>query len=93
MEYLVRIVVSIVSITISALELLIMARAIVSWFPIDEDGPILHFLYLTTEPFLAPLRALLERISSLRDLPMDLAPFLAVMILMIVKTLLPTIHF
>ena len=93
MEYLIEIVVGIVSITISVLELLIMARVVVSWFPIDEEGPILNFLYLATETFLAPIRAVLERIRSLNDLPLDLAPFFAVMILMIIKILLPQVRF
>ena len=39
--------------------LILIARAILSWFPIGPDSgfaPIVRFLYAVTEPILAPLR-------------------------------------
>jgi YggT family protein len=42
--------------------LILIGRAVLSWFPPSEDSPInpiRRFLYLVTEPVLAPLRRII----------------------------------
>ena len=41
-----------------ALQVCMFVRAILSWFPIRDDYPILLFTTLITEPIVAPIRAL-----------------------------------
>ena len=33
---------------------MMLARAVVSWLPVDEDHPIINFLYTVTEPVIMP---------------------------------------
>ena len=61
-------------------ELLFIARAILSWFPMMSMGGISDFLYTMTEPIVAPIRNVLWKIPFLQGLPIDLS-FLVVFLL------------
>ena len=50
---------SVVNLFISAMLLLMLIRAILSWLPINDEHPIVEFLYAVTEFVVAPVRALL----------------------------------
>ena len=52
----------------------IFARAIISWFPIDPQGPIVRTLNAITEPVLEPLRRVIPRIGML-----DITPLVAML--------------
>ncbi len=93
MQAIIQIITGVVTVAITALQLLIMIRAITSWFPIDEESAFMNFLYFMTEPLLAPLRAILERIPLLRDLPIDASSLVAMILLMLIGAFLPEIHF
>ena len=50
--------------------LVLFARAILSWFPIRSDSPlvpVVRFLHTVTEPLLAPLAAIANLLDSLFD--------------------------
>jgi YggT family protein len=53
----------------------ILARALVSWFPIDKNGPIVQFLNTVTDPLLDPLRKVIPPIGMI-DVPPMVAMFL-----------------
>ena len=93
MQPVVHVFVNHVLITISILELLILVRAITSWLPLEDDSPVLNFLYLTTEPILAPIRALLDRIPFMRNLPIDASTLVAYLLLSILSAFLPEVRF
>ncbi len=93
MQPVVQVFVNLVLIIISILELLILVRAITSWFPLDDDSPLLNFLYLATEPILAPIRALLELIPFMRNLPIDASTLVAYLLLTILSAFLPEVRF
>lgn len=78
-----------VGLLITAMQFLMMLRAIVSWLPIDEDSNLVNFLYAMTEPLIVPVRALLSRFDWLNDLPIDISFFVSFMLLSIVRILLP----
>lgn len=62
------------------LEMLILFRALLSWFPQMRDSAVADFLYRVTEPVILPFRKLLNRFEALRSIPLDfsvLAAFLA----------------
>ena len=62
----------------------IIARAILSWFTVSPVNPISVFLTRVTEPVLAPVRRYIPRTGTL-----DLAPFVAIVLLQfVVKWLL-----
>ena len=59
----------IIRIAFSLFELLILARILISWFPIDPYNPIVQFLHQATEPILAPVRRRLPQMGMF-----DLSP-------------------
>ena len=69
-------VIVLIAFLVQALGFAIFARAIVSWFPIDRDGPVVQALDAITEPILDPLRRVLPSIGAL-----DLSPMVAIIVL------------
>lgn len=73
---------------LTLLQYLMLLTAIISWIP-QLYGTKLHsFLYGCTEPVIAPVRKLLDRIPALRDFPLDISFMAAYFVLMILKRLL-----
>lgn len=70
-----------VSVLLSAVQLLMLIRAIMSWFPVDEDSAFLRFVYTTTEPIILPLRLLFERFGWFEGMPIDMPFFVTFMLL------------
>ncbi len=63
---------------------LVLARVLLSWFPVDRNNPIIDFLYRVTEPILAPFRVVIP----LGMMGIDLSPILAFFFLDIFRRLL-----
>ncbi len=71
---------------LSVIETAIMLRWILSWF-IDPYSRIIQLLAAVTEPFVAPIRALLSRFMG--DMPMiDFSPMLAMLLIGVLKQVL-----
>ena len=70
---------------LSVLEVCMLLRALLSWFPIRDDNPILLFVCMVTEPIVAPVRALFERFGWFQDSPLDVS-FLAAYLLLSIVT-------
>ena len=71
-----------------ALQFLLLARAIVSWLPLDEDNPIENFLYTVTEPVIAPVRAVIEHFGWFEGLPIDMSFFITFILLSVIHIFL-----
>jgi YggT family protein len=54
----------------------IFARSLLSWFPIDKNGPVFQFLDAVTDPILMPLRKIVPNIGML-----DITPMVAIFVL------------
>lgn len=65
---------------------LTIVRAIVSWFQPSPRNPLVRILYLTTEPFLAPIRRLLLRYVPPTGL--DFSPLLLILLLILLQRFL-----
>jgi YggT family protein len=65
------------------LELLILARIILSWTDPAGRGPFATFILGATEPILAPIRRVLPRTGML-----DLSPFIVILVLGMVLRLI-----
>ena len=61
----------------------IFARAIISWFPIDQNGPVVRALDAITEPILEPLRRVVPRVGMI-----DITPMVAIVLIFAIITLL-----
>lgn len=74
---------------ISLIDALIFIRAILSFFPIKRNNPIIRILYTLTEPVLAPIRQLLAK-SPLGGpgMMLDFSPVLAFILLEVIRNVL-----
>lgn len=88
MELFISIVVGTAQALLSILELCMLIRAILSWFPLKDDNPILLFVTMVTEPIVMPVRALFEKMGWFQDMPIDISFFVAYILLSVISTLL-----
>ena len=73
-------------------ETLIFLRAILSWLPIDGDGLIPRLIYALTEPVIIPVRAVLSYFGlDAEESPVDFAPLITMLLLMMIGLFLPKI--
>lgn len=70
-------------------EMLIFAEVIISWIMPNSNNEIVRIIRSLTEPLLAPGRKLQQRLSP--DLPLDFSPFIALILLDLVKSLIISI--
>jgi YggT family protein len=61
----------------------IVGRALLSWFPMNPNNPLVRVLNEITEPILEPLRRVIPRLGII-----DLTPMIAIVLLMAVGELL-----
>ncbi len=92
MDLLIYFLVSAVRLFLTIEQLLFLARAILSWLFMAEDGVIPNFLHAMTEPLILPVRALLNRFEAIRDFPIDIAFLVTVMLMSVIQMLLPTVN-
>ena len=78
-------VAEILSIVVRILQILIVARAIISWVNPDPYNPIVIFLKKVTEPILYPIRKLLPIGMSMG---IDLSPIIALLALVFIDSFL-----
>jgi YggT family protein len=69
-----------VQILVWILQIAIIGRALLSWFPIDPRSPLVTVLNEITEPVLAPLRRVVPRIGMI-----DITPMVAIFVLYIIQ--------
>lgn len=69
------------SLILRLLQVMLFLRAILSWFPMEQDNPIMRIVYEVTEPLILPVRTLLYRMfPAMQRFPIDIS-FLVVFIL------------
>ena len=76
-----------VVIILSVLQLAMLIRAIMSWFP-TESNKFENFLYSITEPIIFPIRRLFEKMNWFQGLPIDVSFFVTFLLLSVVLLLL-----
>jgi len=69
---------------------MLFARILVSWFPGAKNSQVINILFLLTEPILAPIRSVLQRMQSGNvngNRPMfDLSPLIAILLVQVVRS-------
>ena len=70
---------------LAAIEYAILFRAILSWF-IDPFSPFMGFLAQITEPFIAPVRALINRFFG-KPRMYDFAPLVTMVLLTLLRNM------
>jgi len=72
-----------VNLLFNILTFAILIRALISWFPIAPDSPLIRLLDDVTEPILAPLRRIVPRLGMF-----DITPIVAMFALQIIQQIL-----
>ncbi len=88
MDYVIYIIKSVVVLFLSAVQLAMLARAILSWFPMQENK-LTGFLYAVTEPFITPIRLLFYKLNWFQNLPIDLSFLVSYLIISMALMILP----
>ena len=88
MHQLVYVITATLSLLLSAIQLLMLIRAILSWFPMEEDSNLIHFIYMATEPVILPVRSLLDHFGLFEGMPIDMSFFITFMLISIIRMLL-----
>ncbi len=61
----------------------IIARALISWVPVNPDNPAIRLLDQITEPIIAPLRRVIPPIGG----AIDITPIVALIVIQIVQAI------
>ncbi len=80
-----------VNLLLSAVSIAMLLRMLLSFFVFDEDSRLLNFLAIVTEPFIAPVRALLVRFNIGQDSPIDWSFSLTYLLIAIAQMFLPSL--
>ncbi len=72
-----------VRLLVTILQIAIIGRAILSWFPVSPTSPLVSILNEITEPVLAPLRRVVPRIGMI-----DISPMVAIFVLYIIQSVI-----
>ncbi len=65
-----------------------LARAILSWFPMNSNK-FSDFIYSITEPFIYPVRMLFDKMGWFSGLPIDIAFLVTYLLISIILVFLP----
>ena len=76
-------VIAVVAYLLQFLGFAIFARSIISWFPIDKNGPVFQALGAITDPILEPLRKVIPPLGML-----DISPMVAMVVLFLLSEFL-----
>ena len=92
MDLFVRLIIGIAQAILFTLEIAMLIRAILSWFPVNDDNLLSRIAFVVTEPIIAPIRKLLDRLGWFRNLPIDMSFLVAVLLLSLVSGLLGSVR-
>ena len=85
-----NVVISTVNFVLTVLYFVLFARIIMSWFPGAKDGPISNLIFTLTEPVLAPIRGVLQRIMPGRGdgsgRMFDFSPLVAIILVQVIRS-------
>ena len=88
MQELVYVVVTTLRYIVIAAQVLLIVRAVLSWLPLDDENLIEIIVFVFTEPFVMPVRAVLEYFGLFEGLPIDMSNIFTFFILSIVEMFL-----
>ncbi|WP_343385207.1 YggT family protein [Candidatus Amarobacter glycogenicus] len=60
----------------------VIARSLLSWFPVDQSSPLYQMLFKVTEPIIDPIRRVMPNTGMF-----DMSPMIAMMLLIVMQYL------
>lgn len=93
MQSLIYVIFTVLNGAIEIVTLLMLIRAILSWFPIvDRSSKIMSFIYMVTEAVISPVRKVLWRFDSVRRFPIDISFLVTYILLHLIQVMLGSIY-
>ena len=89
MNIAIKLIIATAQALLAVINVCMLIRAVLSWFPISDDNPILSFVCMVTEPIVAPIRKLFERMGWFQGLPIDISFMVSYLLITVVVMLLP----
>ena len=80
-----------ISVILSVVSFAMLARMILPWFVDPMDNTIYALTCMVTEPFVAPVRAVMVMFNIGQDSPIDWAFSIAYILIWLLQSLLPAI--
>ena len=78
---------------IEIVTLLMLIRAVLSWFPVvDRSSKIMSFIYMVTEAVISPVRRFLSRLPSVSRFPIDISFLATYLLLHLVQIVLSSVY-
>ena len=71
-------------------DIAMLGRAVLSWFPMDGPTRIGAFLYVVTEPFIMPIRQLCAKFGWFTGVPLDMPFLITSLLMLLVSSMLRT---
>ena len=65
-------------------------RAILSWFDVNMNNPLIKLLFVITEPAVQPVRKLFQKMNWFQNTPIDLSFTATFLILFVFETIIET---
>ncbi|MBO7310178.1 MAG: YggT family protein [Clostridia bacterium] len=90
MSLFVIIIKNFVIVFLTAVQFAMLARAILSWFPMNSNK-LMDFLYAVTEPFIYPVRMLFDKMNWFSGMPIDISFLVSYLLITIVLIILPQV--
>jgi len=72
--------ITIVDYAFTLYSIILLARVLISWFPVDPYNPIVRVLHQLTEPLLAPIRRLLPQTGAI-----DFSPLIGFVVIILAQ--------
>lgn len=72
--------VQIVQLFVQVLIFAVIARSLLTWFPIDRRGPLVRALDAITDPILQPVRRIVPTVGAF-----DISPMVAILVLYVIS--------
>lgn len=91
MELFLILTVGFVDLLLGALLFAMLVRAVLSIFMMGEESSLSLLLYYFTEPFIIPVRKILEKFGWFQGTPLDVSFFLTTLLLGMLQVLLGAI--
>lgn len=83
--------VNFVDLILTAVLFAMLIRAVLSIFMMGEESKFAMILYFFTEPFIMPVRMILQKLNLFQGSPLDVSFFLTSILLAMTQTLLGSI--
>ena len=76
---------------IKMISMCMFIRAILSWFNVNGNNPIIKFLYVVTEPAIQPMRKLFQKMNWFQDTPIDMSFSMTFILIFVLETVIETV--